>query len=353
MKVLSVVGARPQFVKLAPIHKALLKAGHEHIIIHTGQHYDHEMSDVFFNDLGIPSPDQNLSIGSASHARQTGMMLEALEVSILHHAPDYVLVYGDTNSTLAAALASVKVHQRLAHLEAGLRSFNRLMPEEHNRVLTDHASDLLLVPTETAYKNLLSEGLGSRAHIVGDVMTDVFFETLKSTQQSPPPMPLAWESKNQFVLATIHRQENTDNPDRLREVIEYLGNSEIEIRLVVHPRLAAKAKQFEINLEVGKIRSFGAISYPQLIRALFEASGVVTDSGGLQKEAFLMRRPCITLRTETEWVETVELGWNVMVPTCDQQVHEILAGKFLATDAVPFGDGHAATRVVELLAQHL
>jgi UDP-N-acetylglucosamine 2-epimerase (non-hydrolysing) len=206
-----------------------------------------------------------------------------------------VLVYGDTNSTLAAALASVKVHQRLAHLEAGLRSFNRLMPEEHNRVLTDHASDLLLVPTETAYKNLLSEGLGSRAHIVGDVMTDVFFETLKRTQQSPPPMPLAWESKNQFVLATIHRQENTDNPDRLREVIEYLGNSEIEIRLVVHPRLATKAKQFEINLEMGKIRSFGAISYPQLIRALFEASGVVTESGGLQNEAFLMRRPRLTL----------------------------------------------------------
>ena len=295
MKVLSVVGARPQFVKLAPIHKALLKAGHEHVIIHTGQHYDHEMSDVFFNDLGIPAPDQNLSIGSASHARQTGMMLEALEVSILQHTPDYVLVYGDTNSTLAAALASVKVHQRLAHLEAGLRSFNRLMPEEHNRVLTDHASDLLLVPTETAYKNLLNEGLASRAHIVGDVMTDVFFETLKRTQQSPPPMPLAWESKNQFVLATIHRQENTDNPDRLREVIEYLGNSEIEIRLVVHPRLATKAKQFEINLEMGKIRSFGAISYPQLIRALFEASGVVTESGGLQNEAFLMRRPRLTL----------------------------------------------------------
>jgi UDP-N-acetylglucosamine 2-epimerase (non-hydrolysing) len=353
MKVLSVVGARPQFIKLAPVHKALVRSGNEHVIIHTGQHYDHSMSEIFFEDLGIPAPDENLSIGSASHARQTGLMLEALETSILRHAPDYVLAYGDTNSTLAAALASVKIHQRLAHLEAGLRSFNRLMPEEHNRVLTDHASDILLAPTEIAYNNLVNEGLGQRSYVVGDVMTDVLLETFKKVQQNPPTMPTEWSIGSVFVVATIHRQENTDDPVRLRQIIEYLASSQMEIRLIVHPRLAAKAQEFGLDLRIGKITPYPALAYPQLLTALSEAVGVVTDSGGLQKEAFLMRTPCITVRTETEWVETVSLGWNVLAPNCDVEISQVFQGFYPPTDSAPFGDGNAASRVVEVLSHNL
>ena len=353
MKVLSVVGARPQFIKLAPVHKELVRSGNEHVIIHTGQHYDHSMSQIFFDDLGIPAPDENLSIGSASHARQTGLMLEALETSILRYAPDYVLAYGDTNSTLAAALASVKIHQRLAHLEAGLRSFNRLMPEEHNRVLTDHASDILLAPTEIAYSNLVNEGLGERSYVVGDVMTDVLFETLKKVRQSPPKMPAEWSDESRFAVATIHRQENTDDPLRLRQIVAYLATSQVEIRLIVHPRLAAKAQEFGIDLRIGKISPYPALSYPQLLLAISEAVGVVTDSGGLQKEAFLMRKPCITVRTETEWVETVSLGWNILAPNCDAKIDDVFETSYPPTDVAPFGEGNAASRVVEVLSNNL
>lgn len=353
MKVLSVVGARPQFIKLAPVHQELVRAGNEHVIVHTGQHYDHSMSQIFFDDLGIPAPDENLSIGSASHARQTGLMLEALETSIQRHAPDYVLVYGDTNSTLAAALASVKIHQRLAHLEAGLRSFNRLMPEEHNRVLTDHASDILLAPTEIAYNNLVNEGLRKRSYVVGDVMTDVLFKTLERLQKTPPEMPEEWAVGTKFVVATIHRQENTDDPIRLRQIVEYFSSSPIEIRLVVHPRLAAKAQEFGIDLRIGTITPFNALSYPQLLTALYQAVGIITDSGGLQKEAFLMRRPCITIRTETEWVETVSLGWNILAPNCEAKISEVFGSFFPPTNTAPFGDGNAASRVVEVLSNNL
>ena len=330
MKVLSVVGARPQFIKLAPVHKELVRSGNEHVIIHTGQHYDRSMSEVFFEDLGIPAPNENLAIGSASHARQTGLMLEALEISILRHAPDYVLAYGDTNSTLAAALAAVKINQRLAHLEAGLRSFNRLMPEEHNRVLTDHAS-----------------------YVVGDVMTDVLFETLKKVRRSPPKMPTEWLNKSRFAVATIHRQENTDDPLRLSQIVAYLASSQMEIRLIVHPRLAAKAQEFGIDLRIGKISPYPALSYPQLLLALSEAVGVVTDSGGLQKEAFLMRKPCITVRTETEWVETVSLGWNILAPNCDAKIDDVFENSYPPTNAAPFGEGNAASRVVEVLSSNL
>lgn len=353
MKVLSVVGARPQFIKLAPIHKELVRLDNEHVIIHTGQHYDHSMSQIFFDDLGIPAADENLSIGSASHARQTGLMLEALETSILRHAPDYVLVYGDTNSTLAAALACVKIHQRLVHLEAGLRSFNRLMPEEHNRVLTDHASDILLAPTEIAYNNLVNEGLGKRSYVIGDVMTDVLLSTIERLKESPPRMPEEWTVGSEFVVATIHRQENTDDPIRLRQIIEYLASSQIQIRLIVHPRLAAKAQEFAIDLGVGKVTPFTALSYPQLLIALQETVGVITDSGGLQKEAFLMRKPCITIRTETEWVETVSLGWNILAPDCDAKISKVFGSFSPPTITYPFGDGNAASRAVEVLSSNL
>jgi UDP-N-acetylglucosamine 2-epimerase (non-hydrolysing) len=351
MKILSVVGARPQFVKLAPIHHALIAAGHRHIIVHTGQHYDRDMSEVFFEDLGIPQPDENLSVGSASHGRQTAAMLGPLEESFLRHKPDWVLVYGDTNSTLAASLAAVKISQRLAHLEAGLRSFNRRMPEEHNRVLTDHAADLLLAPTDVAAQHLANEGLSDRTVVVGDVMTDICLATQDRIKDRPPQMPDNWLKKEQYIISTIHRQENTDDPNRLRQILGYLAASTVQVRLLAHPRLKAKAQEFGIQLAEGAIAVFDPLSYPQLVHAVVNAQGVVTDSGGLQKEAFLLQTPCVTLRTETEWVETVALGWNVLDPQCAFVIHDIFNKTYAESAEHPFGMGTAARNVVQALEE--
>jgi UDP-N-acetylglucosamine 2-epimerase (non-hydrolysing) len=348
VKVLSVVGARPQFVKLAPVHRALMADGHEHVIVHTGQHYDRDMSDVFFEDLGIPKPDENLAVGSGSHGKQTGMMLELLEASFLRHVPDWVLVYGDTNSTLAAAVAAVKIHARLAHLEAGLRSFNRLMPEEHNRVLTDHAADLLLAPTKVALEHLQTEGLGHRTIVVGDVMTDVCLMIRDEVQANAPTMPNGWVSEPGYIVSTIHRQENTDDPVRLEMIIDHLASSAHRVHLLAHPRLKAKSQEFGIALMHPNIHVYDPLPYPQLVHAVSKSVGVVTDSGGLQKEAFLLRVPCITLRTETEWVETVECGWNTIDAECSMPIDELLSRPRTVAPN-PYGSGHAAESVVRAL----
>ena len=347
------VGARPQFVKLAPIHHALIEAGHEHVIVHTGQHYDRDMSDVFFEDLGIPEPDENLAVGSASHGKQTAAMLELLEGSFLKHKPDWVLVYGDTNSTLAAAVAAVKIHQSLAHLEAGLRSFNRRMPEEHNRVLTDHAADLLLAPTKVAFEHLQSEGLGHRTVIVGDVMTDVCFTTRDAVKNQPPEMPTNWSDSKSFIVSTIHRQENTDDPIRLKKILDHLATSSHDVKLLAHPRLRAKAKEFGLELQRDNVQVFDPLAYPQLVHAVLHSSGVVTDSGGLQKEAFLLGTPCITLRTETEWVETVELGWNIVDADCSFPIDATLNRQRTVVTENPYGDGRAAQNSVRALLASL
>lgn len=336
-------------MKLAPIHRALVDAGHEHIIVHTGQHYDHDMSDVFFEDLGIPQPDLNLAVGSASHGKQTAHMLELLEQAFLQYSPTWVLVYGDTNSTLAAAVAAVKIHQPLAHLEAGLRSFNRHMPEEHNRVLTDHAADLLLAPTDVAAEHLRNEGLASRTVIVGDVMTDVCLSTRDRVKLESPVMPTHWKNDGDYVVSTIHRQENTDDPERLQKIIDYLASASHEVRLLAHPRLKSKAVEFGITLQQGNVFVFDPLSYPQLVHAVLGARGVVTDSGGLQKEAFLLRTPCITVRTETEWVETVTLGWNTLDAECEGSIDDILKNVYTEPSEHPYGKGNAAARAVAAL----
>ena len=249
MKVLSVVGARPQFVKLGPIARAFTKAGNiEHIIVHTGQHYDAAMSDVFFADLSIPAPDVHLGVGSGSHGAQTGAMLSALDAVLDEHQPDWTLVYGDTNSTIAAALAAVKLHLPVAHLEAGLRSFNRRMPEEHNRVLTDHAADLLLAPTEVAMGHLANEGLADRAVNVGDVMADVCFRTREAVKDSPAELPNGVNPMAPYVIATIHRPDNTDEEARLREIVAVLRDLSTPVVLLAHPRLVARASAFGIDL---------------------------------------------------------------------------------------------------------
>ena len=346
MKILSVVGARPQFVKLAPIHQAVVDAGHCHVIVHTGQHYDPLLSDVFFSELGIPEPDDNLHVGSGSHAVQTASMMVGLEQAFEHHKPDWVLVYGDTNSTLAAALVAIKMHVRVAHLEAGLRSSNRLMPEEHNRILTDHASDLLLAPTVVAMDHLAHEGLSSKSVLVGDVMTDVCFSTHEKVVRFPPKLPENWPTQSDWVIATIHRQENTDNETRLRQIVSYLAESRFPICLLVHPRLRDIAQKLGVELNVGSIQSFEPLNYSQLVWSLGNCVGVITDSGGIQKEAFLLGAPCITLRTEPEWTETVDLGWNTLVPDCDQSINSIFSRIYIPEDSRPYGQGQAAKNVV-------
>lgn len=359
MKIMSVVGARPQFVKLAPIAEALIAAGHEHIIVHTGQHYDPMLSDVFFRDLNIPEPDAHLGVGSGSHGRQTGAMLIQMDEVIERFSPDCVLVYGDTNSTLAAAVSAVKLHYPVAHLEAGLRSFNRAMPEEHNRVLTDHAADLCLAPTLTAMEHLSSEGLSSRSVLVGDVMTDVLYRVRDEVMSNGIVNPLADISASKgYYVATIHRAENTDDPERLREILTALTAADRPVVLLAHPRVRSKAAVHGISLEASPSEGNSLIvrdplSYPELIAAVLGSAGVITDSGGLQKEAFLLRVPCTTVRHETEWVETVELGWNVLANTKSEIISALTRSDPADTNATPYGDGHAAARVVEALASRL
>jgi UDP-N-acetylglucosamine 2-epimerase (non-hydrolysing) len=350
VKIVSAVGARPQFVKLAPINTAL-NGRAEHVIVHTGQHYDDLMSGVFFRDLGIPAPAVNLEVGSGSHGRQTGQMLEGLESEFERLTPDWVLVYGDTNSTLAATLAAVKMHIPVAHLEAGLRSFNRQMPEEHNRVLTDHAADLLLAPTRTAMDHLAREGLVDRAVLVGDVMTDVLYDVRDRIQADPRPSPLGLP-KGGYYVATLHRPDNTDDPARLRGVVEALAGLDRPVLLLAHPRLQSMASQHGIRLDYGALRVHEPLPYPELVATVMHSAGVVTDSGGLQKEAFLLRVPTTTVRPETEWVETVDLGWNVLANDVDAIAKAVTRPTPPPTDATPYGDGHAAEAVVtELLRE--
>lgn len=348
MRILSVVGARPQFVKLGPIAKAM-KGRADHVIVHTGQHYDELMSDVFFQDLGIPSPDYNLGVGSGKHGEQTGAMLVGLEQVFEEAKPDVVLVYGDTNSTLAAAVAAVKIHIPVAHLEAGLRSFNRRMPEEHNRVLTDHASDLLLSPTKVGMEHLANEGLAAKSVMVGDVMTDVLYSVREQLRDMELPLPAGLEAGNYYVC-TIHRPDNTDAPERLRAIVDSLAKLNKPVLLLAHPRLKALAQTHGIDLAAGSIVPNEPLTYPQMVNAVANSAGVVTDSGGLQKEAFLLRVPCTTIRPETEWVETVDLGWNVLVnDDLGELTPAVERPSPRATDAIPYGDGHAAQRTVDAL----
>lgn len=349
MRVLSVVGARPQFVKLAPVAAECARRGVEHVIVHTGQHYDPILSDAFFADLGIPDPDVHLGVGSGSHGEQTGAILRRMDAVLDQQRPDWVLVYGDTNSTLAGALAGVKLHVPVAHLEAGLRSFNRRMPEEHNRVLTDHCADILLAPTQVAMQHLADEGLGGRAVHVGDVMVDVLLKVRAELADTPKVLERLGMSSGGFCVATVHRAENTDDPHRLAAIVGALAKVDLPVVLLAHPRLRDKARAHGIPLDVGSISLGDPLSYPDLVAAVAGSRAVVTDSGGLQKEAFVLRVPCTTIRTETEWVETIELGWNVLVEPGPDVAAAVARPIPVPTDAAPYGTGQAATAVLDVL----
>jgi UDP-N-acetylglucosamine 2-epimerase (non-hydrolysing) len=361
VKVMSVVGARPQLVKLAPMAEALDAAGHEHLIVHTGQHYDADLSDVFFQGLGIPEPDVHLGAGSGSHGAQTGAVLAGLDPVLEHTRPDRVLVYGDTNSTLAGALSAVKLGLPVAHLEAGLRSFNRRMPEEHNRVLTDHCADLLLAPTEEAVRHLAAEGLAERTRLVGDVMVDVCLR-VRDQVAGRSGQPGEWERclpegvdpRSPYLVATLHRAENTDDRERLAGLIGALAGLPYPVVLPAHPRLVNRADRHGLKLEQGSIRVARPLPYAAMVAAVLGSAGVVTDSGGLQKEAYLLGAVCTTLRTETEWPETLVAGWNRLVAEPDR----LSSGEWSDIAArpapderrgEPYGDGRAAARAVEAI----
>ncbi len=358
MKVLTVVGARPQFIKAAAV-ATVLRATPEvrEVLVHTGQHYDDNMSRVFFEELEIPKPDYHLGIGGGTHGQNTGRMLEAIERVLLEERPDWVLVYGDTDSTLAGALAAVKLHVRVAHVEAGLRSFNRRMPEEINRVLTDHASDLLFAPTEAAVQNLKREGIPEeRIHLVGDVMYDAaLYYGKKAERESRILERLSLQPKG-YILATVHRAENTDNPARLKAILEGLAKVHREVPVVfpVHPRPRKAAELFGLGHLLESVMAIEPVGYLDMVMLEKNASLIATDSGGVQKEAFFYRVPCVTLREETEWVELVALGWNRLCPpgkVTDLAACIDEARRTHGAEASPYGDGKASARIVRLLRE--
>lgn len=347
-KICTVIGARPQFIKAAPVSKVLRTEFNE-ILIHTGQHYDNNMSDIFFEELNIPKPDYNLGIGSGGHGQMTGEMLRKLEEIYIKEKPDYVLVYGDTNSTLAGALAASKLLIPVVHVEAGLRSFNMNMPEEQNRILTDHISSLLFAPTQTAIKNINNEGLKEKGINIGDVMYDAVLNFTKLASEKSTIIQDLGLSKEGYVLATIHRAENTDNIDRLKNIIEALNCTKNKIVLPIHPRTKKYIKEY--GLEFGEnIKCIEPVGYLDMINLESNAKKIVTDSGGVQKEAYFMSKPCITMRDETEWVETVNVGWNIIVGTNKQKILNAI-NDFNAPEKKEniFGDGHAAEKILEEL----
>ena len=359
-KIVSIVGARPQCVKAAAVSRIIAAhaAGRE-CLVHTGQHYDSNMSDVFFSELGIPQPHYNLAIGSATHGAQTGRMLEAIEGVLLQERPDWVLIYGDTNSTLAGAIAAAKLHIPGAHVEAGLRSFNRLMPEEINRILADHASTILFAPTRTAVQNLKSEGIdAAKVVLSGDVMYDAARHFHRCAIERSTILESLGLRRKGFVLATVHRAENTDDPARLAVILGALAAiaSETTVVLPLHPRTRASIAKADLALPKG-MSFIDPVGYLDMVMLEEAARLIVTDSGGVQKEAFFFKVPCVTLRDETEWTELVEAGWNTLL--APRLLDEVVGGLQAALVAEPpavwpadlYGSGSAAQLIVDHLLQ--
>ena len=352
MRILTIIGARPQFIKASMLSRLIRKRTDiSAILLHTGQHYDANMSDVFFRQLDIPKPDYHLGIGAGTHGSQTGKMLESIESVLFKEKPDWVLVYGDTNSTLAGALATCKMHIPLAHVEAGLRSFNKKMPEEINRVLTDHCSDLLFTPTITAVNNLKKEGIAEeKIKLVGDIMFDVALLFAEKAEKESKILNDIKLLNKPYVLATIHRAENTDNTERLKQIlvgIEHLAST-IPVVLPLHPR--TKKAIAKNKLSLSKVRVIPPVGYLDMIMLEKNASLIVTDSGGVQKEAFFHKIPSVTIRDETEWLELVYGEYNqLVIPDSEKIVNTCIKaiGNKLNFDELLYGDGRAAEKIIE------
>ncbi|MDK2902402.1 MAG: UDP-GlcNAc3NAcA epimerase [Clostridiales bacterium] len=348
MRIVTIIGARPQFIKAAPVSRAIRRRNEE-ILVHTGQHYDENMSEIFFRELDIPMPDYNLAIGSGSHGWQTGHMLIAIEEILLKAKPDAVLVYGDTNSTLAGALAAGKLLIPLVHVEAGLRSFNKAMPEEQNRILTDHVSDILLCPTRTAVNNLAEEGIRRGVYNTGDVMYDAVLYNKDIARAKSDVLDRLNLQPGGYILATVHRAENTDNKERLSAIIEAFNQCGERIVFPVHPRTLKYISEYGLTL-AGNIMVIEPVGYLDMLMLESNAAKIVTDSGGVQKEAYFLGIPCITVREQTEWVETVEAGWNIIADSDQKIILNAIMNFNPGSDRPPyFGDGHAAQKIAEIL----
>ncbi|MGB8319239.1 MAG: UDP-N-acetylglucosamine 2-epimerase (non-hydrolyzing) [Ignavibacteriaceae bacterium] len=352
-KILSIVGARPQFIKYGPLGEKL-KQKFDERLLHTGQHYDRNMSGLFFEELNIAEPDINLEVGSYPHGKQTALMLEKIEDELLRFKPDLVIVFGDTNSTLAAALASVKLHIRTAHIEAGLRSFNKEMPEEINRILTDHCSDLLFCPTETAVENLKKENIDKGIFFSGDIMYEAFLENQKIAEIKSDILNKLGLKRESYLLATLHRAENTDNIENLRNIIGAFNEIDRIIILPLHPRTKKIINENNIKVNAN-IRSIEPVGYLDLLSLLQNCKKVLTDSGGLQKETFFANKFCKTLRNETEWVETLKENRNVLCGTDPEKIKkEALKeeGSF-KQNYYPFGDGNTSEKIISVIEENI
>lgn len=362
MKLISIVGARPQIIKAAAVSRAIAEYNNRHsehtiveIVVHTGQHYDHNMSQVFFEQLDIPQPDYNLAVGSSSHGEQTGKMLQKIEDVLIKEEPDWCFVYGDTNSTLAGVLAAVKLHIPIAHIEAGLRSFNRRMPEEINRIVADHVSNYLFCPTTTAVDNLANEGITVGVYQVGDVMYDCFLFYLEQSKATENRTLERLDIRpKSYYLGTMHRPENTDDDQRLTNISEALNEiatADCPVILPLHPRTVGYAHKYGLKF-ADNVNVIQPVSYLEMVVLENNARIILTDSGGIQKEAYWLSVPCITLRDETEWIETVESGWNILVGA---DKHRIINGircssrlRAVRPESV-YGDGDAASQICKIL----
>lgn len=373
-KLLSIVGVRPQFVKAAMVCAAVERHNADapsekriqHLLLNTGQHYDFEMAEIFFQQLPLPQPDFNLGVGSGAHGAQTAAMLSGIEELLLKERPDCVIVYGDTNSTLAGALAAVKLHIPVAHVEAGLRSFNRAMPEEINRIVADHVSDLLLCPTRAAVDQLAREGVTRNVQFTGDVMLDAAKMFCAAASQRSGLLEEMRITPRGFMLATIHRAENTDSLERMHDLVTMLCRLERPTVFSMHPRLRNKLQQQPEYQSLNRqlvaathVRIVNPLPYVDMLRLETSARLVLTDSGGVQKEAYFVGTPCLTLRDETEWTETLQNGWNRVVGTSPEKILPLVESLWSANGASPagrpmlaaFGDGRASDRIVQILQE--
>lgn len=350
MKIITILGARPQFIKAAVVSQAFKQSGINEIIIHTGQHFDASMSDVFFKDLDLPQPSYQLNIHSLNHGAMTGRMMEKIEDLTQQHRPDWVCVYGDTNSTLAGALVAAKLNIPLAHIESGLRSYNRQMPEEINRIVTDRLSQLLFAPTQLAVECLQQEGISQGVHLVGDVMMDAILTYQAKARQTSDILAAHNLTPNKYYLATIHRPSNTDDPARLSAILESFTTLDLPVVFPIHPRTMARIQSMELDryFETGSIIRIPPVGYLDMLMLESNAHAIVTDSGGIQKEAYILGRPCFTMRDETEWKETVTAGWNHLVQP--QTLRESIINFNLPSQNVAlYGEGAASTKITEIL----
>lgn len=351
MKIVTVIGARPQFIKASMVSKEIVKHDNiQEVIIHTGQHFDENMSRIFFKEMGIPEPDYNLGINTLSHGAMTGRMLESIENVLLDEKPDWVLVYGDANSTLAGALAASKLHISIAHVEAGLRSFNRNMPEEINRVLADHVSNLLFAPTETAVNNLKNEGITKgKIKLVGDVMYDAALHFGDLAEKKSTILEDLEIGAKKYILATVHRQENTNEAEKLKNIFLGLKDSPCQVILPLHPRTKKKIEDYNLSLN-SKLRLIEPVGYLDMVMLEKHAWKIVTDSGGIQKEAYFNGIPCITMRDETEWVELVQYGVNTLVGSSSKKISDSIKSFMpLKFNQAFYGVGNTAKIIIDQL----